>query len=205
MSATKVDYRRELGPFYKAGRNPELVDVPELSFLMVDGRGDPNTAVAYREAIEALYSITYRLKFTLKRAPAGLDYAVMPLEGLWWSQADESFASGRKSDWRWTAMILQPDEVTGEMVNDAIQIAERKRPLPAARKLRLERFREGRAAQVMHVGPYSAEAPTIAKLHEFIADQGLSLTGKHHEIYLGDPRRAAPEKLRTIVRQPVAG
>ena len=179
--------------------------MPELSFLMVDGRGDPNTAVAYREAIEALYSITYRLKFTLKRAPAGLDYAVMPLEGLWWSQAEESFASGRKSDWRWTAMILQPDEVTGEMVNDAIQLAERKRPLPAARKLRLERFREGRAAQVMHVGPYSAEAPTIAKLHEFIADQGLSLTGKHHEIYLGDPRRAAPEKLRTIVRQPVAG
>ena len=205
MSATKVDYRRELGPLYKAGRNPELVDVPELPFLMVDGEGDPNTAPAYREAIEVLYSVSYTLKFALKRSPAGLDYAVMPLEGLWWSPTDPTFAGGRKSDWCWTAMILQPDVVTAEMVTGAIETAQRKRVLAAAPRLRLERFHEGRAAQVMHVGPYSAEAPTITKLHEFIAQQGLALAGKHHEIYLGDPRRAAPEKLRTIIRQPVSG
>ena len=205
MSATKIDYRRELGPLYKAGRNPELVDVPELPFLMVDGEGDPNTAAAYREAIEALYSVSYTLKFTLKRSSVGFDYAVMPLEGLWFSPDSESFTSGRKSAWHWTAMILQPELVTEEMVADAVEAAARKRALPAARKLRLERFCEGRAAQVMHVGPYSAEAPTIARLHEFIAEQGLSLAGKHHEIYLGDPRRAQPDKLRTIIRQPVAG
>lgn len=200
MSATKIDFKRELSELYRPGGEPAMVEVPELLFLMVDGHGDPNTSAAYREAIEALFSISYTLKFTVKRD--GPDYAVMPLEGLWWSHDMASFTRGEKSAWSWTAMIMQPDFVTDAMMADAVQAAEKKRALPAAPKVRLERFEEGLSAQVMYVGPYADEGPTIKRLHEFIAEQGLGLRGKHHEIYLGDPRRCAPETLRTIIRQP---
>lgn len=204
MPATKVDLKREHRDLYAAPREPVLVDVPELAFLMVDGRGDPNTAPEYTQAIEALYSVAYTLKFTLKRAAEPFDYTVMPLEGLWWAPDMASFAAGDRSKWEWTAMIAQPDAVTAELVERAVEQASAKKPLPAAARLRLERFDEGRSAQVMHVGPYSAEGPTIERLHAFIAEHGLALRGKHHEIYLGDPRRTAPERLKTIIRQPVA-
>jgi hypothetical protein len=200
MSATKVDFKRELPDLYRPGRKPVLVEVPELSFLMVDGHGDPNTSAAYVEAIEALFSISYTLKFTVKHD--GPDYAVMPLEGLWWSHDMATFTTGEKSAWNWTAMIMQPDFVTDAMLAGAVQAAQKKRALPAAPNVRLERFKEGLSAQVMYVGAYADEGPAIKRLHEFIAEQGLSLRGKHHEIYLGDPRRCAPEKLRTIIRQP---
>lgn len=204
MTATKIDFKRLLHDHYSAARKPALVDVPELSFLMIDGHGDPNTSPEYREAVEALFSVSYTLKFTLKRAPGGIDYGVMPLEGLWWSDDESDFATANKARWDWSAMIMQPDAVTGELVAAAIETATTRRPLAAAAKLRLEHFHEGLSAQVMYVGPYAEEGPTIAGLHEFIAEQGLPLSGKHHEIYLGDPRRLAPEKLRTIIRQPVA-
>lgn len=203
MPTTKVDFKRELRELYGAPREPVLIDVPELAFLMIDGRGDPNTAPEYQQAIEALYSVAYTLKFSLKRSPEPFDYAVMPLEGLWWAPDPSSFSGGDRESWEWTAMIMQPDRVSEELVQGALEEATAKRPLPAAGKLRLERFEEGRSAQVMHLGPYSEEGPTIARLHAFIAEQGLELRGKHHEIYLGDPRRTAPERLRTIVRQPV--
>lgn len=188
---------------YRAMRDkPQLVDVPKASFLMVDGAGDPNTAAEYAEAIEALYSVSYTLKFKLKKE-IGLDYHVMPLEGLWWAADMQAFFSGRKDEWFWTMMIAQPESVTTAIVEQAMQQVRTKRDVPALSRIRLAMFAEGRVAQILHVGPYSAEGPTIARLHEFIRTQGYELSGKHHEIYLGDPRRSAPEKWRTIVRQPV--
>ncbi len=205
MPATKVDFKREYRDLYKAGREPALVDVPELAFLMVDGHGDPNTAAEYTQAIEALYTVSYTLKFTIKRSPGGFDYGVMPLEGLWWVEDMTRFDVSEKSDWDWTAMIMQPDEVMQDLLEEALASATAKKSLPAAAKLRLERWQEGPSAQIMHVGPYSAEGPTIERLHAFIAESGRGLRGKHHEIYLGDPRRTAPEKLKTVIRQPVTG
>lgn len=182
---------------------PEVVDVPPMRFLMVDGRGDPNTSLEYRQAIEALYGAAYGLKFLLKKK--GHDFKVAPLEGLWWAPDMKSFEVARKADWHWTAMIMQPDEVTAEDFAGVRDNLASKKPSPAVAKLRLAGFDEGPAAQIMHIGPYSAEGPTIARLHTFIRERGCTFDGtkqKHHEIYLGDPRRAAPDKLKTIIRQP---
>jgi len=202
--ATKLDLRRELKALYAPPSTPVMVEVPELTFVMVDGQGDPNTAEAYRDAVAALYAVSYALKFALKRAPDGLDYAVMPLEGLWWADDMAEFDVERKADWRWTMMIAQPEAVTPDRFAHARAEVARKKNLPALERLRLERFAEGRAAQVLRRGPYSAEGPTIAALHAFIRERGDALDGKHHEIYLGDPRRTAPERLKTVIRQPVA-
>ena len=182
---------REARTLYVPPRRPVLVDVPEISFLMIDGHGDPESAL--QEAIPLLFGTAFRVKFALKRGPLGLDAKVMPLEGLWWMPDMAEFSLERKSDWDWTLMIRVPDEVDEELV----------REIEASPRIRLERWAEGAAAQVMHLGAYSAEGPTVALLHEFIEEQGLERAGKHHEIYLGDPRRAAPEKLRTVLRQPV--
>jgi hypothetical protein len=201
----KLDYRRELKELYgpRAGA-PVIVDVPELSFLMVDGTGDPNTSRGYREGVEALFAVSYRVKFAVKRSPGETEYGVMPLEGLWWVDDMSTFSVEDKSSWSWTAMIMQPDVVTEEVVQRSILEASKKKKLPAATKLRFGRFREGLAAQILHTGPYSAEGPTIERLHTFIAEAGYRLHGKHHEIYLNDPSRSDPAKLRTIIRQPIA-
>jgi hypothetical protein len=201
--ATRLDLRRELKTLFgpPAGR-PVLVEVPELSFLMVDGHGDPNLSQDYRDAVQALFAVSYAVKFTVKRA-VGIDYRVMPLEGLWWADDMSTFAIADKASWKWTALIVQPDLVTSELVQQAAATATAKRPLPAVGRVRLERWREGRAAQVLYLGPFSAEGPTIEQLHSFIADQGLGRRGKHHEIYLTDPSRTAPERLKTVIRQPV--
>jgi hypothetical protein len=168
---------------------------------MIDGRGAPEDS-RYREALEALYPLAYTLKFALKKE-RGLDYPVMPLEGLWWAEDMNAFANADREAWIWTAMIMQPDFVTQEDFESARAEVERKKGSSAALAVaRLERFEEGRSAQIMHIGPYSAEGPTITKLHDFIEEQGGRLRGKHHEIYLGDPRRSAPEKLKTVIRQP---
>jgi hypothetical protein len=203
VTKTKVDFKRELKGLYAAHREPELVDVPELTFLMIDGRGDPNTAIEYVQAIEALFTIAYAARFAVKRAPDGIDYSVPPLEGLWRTRNVSMFTGENKSSWEWTMMIPQPDVVTAEVFDKARLVASERKPLDAIRRVRLERFEEGLAAQVLHVGPYATETPTIRRLHAFIAEEGYERTGQHHEIYLGDPRRAAPEKLKTIIRQPV--
>jgi len=185
---------------------PELIRVPEMGFVMIDGRGDPNSAPAYAEAIQALYSLSYTLKFALKKSD-DVQYRMGPLEGLWWAEDMTRFGLADKSDWSWTMMIAQPDAVTDEHVARARAEVARKRELPGLDLAHLTRFEEGLSAQVLHVGPFSAEAPTIAALHAFIHDQGFEFDGrqhKHHEIYLSDPRRGAPEKWKTIVRQPVA-
>jgi hypothetical protein len=203
VAGTKVDFKRELRELYSAKRDAAFVDVPGLQFAMVDGHGDPNEAPEYAEAVQALYSVSYTARFALRRAPDGLDYGVMPLEGLWWANDMSSFMAGDKSKWDWTMMIMQPAQVTRAVFEDARVAASRKKSLPAIDRLRLEPFSEGRSAQLLHVGPYATEAPTIQRLHAFIADHGCELAGKHHEIYLNDPTRTSPDKLRTIIRQPV--
>lgn len=182
---------------------PVLVTVPAMSFLMVDGRGDPNTSERYSTSVETLFSASYAIKFAVKRGLGQVDFKVMPLEGLWWAEDVESFTSGRKDEWEWTLMIAQPDVVTSDMVRSALEDVGRKKSHLAVDAVRLEVFEEGPSAQVMHIGPYSAEGPTIEKLHAFIAETGHEPTGKHHEIYLGDPRRTAPDRSKTVLRQPV--
>ncbi|MFC4071756.1 GyrI-like domain-containing protein [Actinoplanes subglobosus] len=185
----KTDFKRELSGYSARRGRFDIVDVPDLRYLMVDGEGDPNAGTAFGDAAEALYPVAYRLKFASKRA--GRDYVVMPLEGLWWADDMESFTASRdKSRWHWTLMIMVPDGIDEDLVGDGV---------------RLGTLSEGRCVQTLHVGPFDAEAETLERMHhEFIPANGLRMTGRHHEIYLSDPRRTAPERLRTILRQPVA-
>jgi len=201
---TKIDFKKELKHLYRPStRRFEVVDVPPMNYLMIDGHGDPNTAQAYTDAVEALYAVAYKLKFRSKRE-LGKDYVVPPLEGLWWAEDMETFTSRDKSAWDWTMMIMQPEWVTQEMVEETVEEVAKKKDLPALPKLRLERYREGPAVQIMHIGSYDDEGPTIARMHhEFMPENGYEPTGKHHEIYLGDPRKVAPDKLKTVLRQPV--
>jgi hypothetical protein len=199
----KVDYKKAWKHLYApSAKEPALVDVPEMHFLMVDGAGDPNHSAGYQQAVEALYAVSYALKFMVKKR-GDPDYSVLPLEGLWWMEDMAQFSMESKNDWQWTMMIAQPEAITKEDVAEAVQAAKKKKGLPALDQLRFAPYAEGLCAQIMHIGPYSAEPPTIARLHAFIAAQGYALTAKHHEIYLSDPRRAAPEKMQTILRQPV--
>lgn len=199
----KIDHKKELKHLYgPPAKKVSVVDVRPMSFLMIDGQGDPNTSQAYQEAVGALYSVAYTLKFMVKKGEMAIDYKVMPLEGLWWTEDMSQFTMDDKGAWMWTAMIMQPDFVTAELVEAAKDQAQKKKGLAAIALIRSEVLHEGRAAQIMHIGPYAEEAPTIEKLHEFIAAQGSTLSGKHHEIYLSDPNRTAPEKLKTVVRQP---
>jgi hypothetical protein len=200
----KVDYKKVLKEFYRpSSRKPSEVDVPEMNFLMIDGKGDPNIAQEYQDALEALYATSYTLKFKLKKAKIA-DFTVMPLEGLWWVEGSEGFDFDVKLNWCWTSMIMQPEPVTRNDVIESMAEAKEKKDPPALQKIRFESFREGYSVQIMHIGPFSEEQPTIDKLHSYAEEQGFRLRGKHHEIYLSDPRRTAPEKIKTVIRQPVA-
>jgi hypothetical protein len=200
---TKLDLKKEWKSLYQpSAKEVTVVDVPALNYLMVDGRGNPNTAPEYAEAVEALYAMAYALKFKVKKGKGGVDYAVMPLEGLWWAEDMRQFSVKHKDAWLWTMMIVQPEYVTPKLFAETISEVEKKKGLGALTRLRFEPYHEGRAAQIMHLGPYADEEPTIAKLHAFIHQNGSELRGKHHEIYLKDPRKSAPGKLQTIIRQP---
>ena len=202
---SSIDLKKKYREHYTARvGKPTLVEVPARPFLMIDGAGDPNTSQEYADAVAALYPIAYGIRAVLKRQ-TGDGYTVMPLEGLWWADDMSRFSVDDKSDWKWTMMICLPPPATAEMVGEVMPEVIAKKKLVSGEKVRFEVFEEGSAAQVMHLGPYADEAPTIQLLHEFIAAEGLSLTGKHHEIYLGDPRKTDPAKLRTLIRQPVAG
>lgn len=179
-----------------------IVDVPEFSYLCVDGRGNPNTADAYRNAVEALYSVSYGVRFAAKRELARV-HVVAPLEGLWWADDLTAFSARAKDDWQWTMMIHQPDWITPDMVAAAIATAGAKKTLPALDLVRFERLAEGLSVQTLHVGSYDDEAPLIERMHEHATAHGHQLRGKHHEIYLSDPRRVEPAKLKTVLRQPV--
>jgi len=198
----KLDLKKELKAFYSVAPNRiEEVTPPEASYLMIDGKGDPNTSKEYQEAIETLFSVSYPLKFAMKKSKK-IDYGVMPLEGLWWTESG-SFDIREKTKWSWTAMILQPEYVTKQLLDTVLEEVRKKKELPALDRLRFTRFLEGRAVQIMHTGPYSEEQSTIERMHDYIQERGYRLAGKHHEIYLNSPQRTASSKLKTILRQPV--
>lgn len=201
----KIDYRKEMKELYApSAKQVGLVEVPAMNYLMIDGKGDPNKAVAFQQAVEALYGVSYTLKFMIKKGPAAIDYGVMPLEGLWWIEEMAEFSIERKDDWLWTVMIMQPAPVTEALVKQAIEEVRKKKNPPALSLMRYESLAEGKAAQIMHLGPFATEGPTIEKVHAFIREQGGKLRGKHHEIYLSDIRKAAPEKWKTVLRQPMS-
>jgi hypothetical protein len=200
---SKVDHKKELSQFYKpSAKHVCEVTVPQMAYLMIDGHGDPNTTPDYAEAVEALFSVSYTTKFTMKREIPSTDYSVMPLEGLWWADDLSVFESNDRKNWKWTMMIMQPPVVTEQIVEAAIAAVGLKKSLPALGRLRFEDFTEGRCAQTLHVGPFTEEGPTIQRVHDFILARGR-LSGKHHEIYLTDIRRTAPAKWKTIIRQPM--
>ncbi|MHB8055688.1 MAG: GyrI-like domain-containing protein [Candidatus Aminicenantales bacterium] len=200
----KIDLKKDLKQYFQASsKDAAAVDVPKFRFLMIDGKGDPNKSAEYQQAVEALFSVSYTAKFMVKKGPQQIDYGVMPLEGLWWADDMSSFLEGAKDLWKWTMMILQPDFVSGKIIESAREEARKKKALSTIDRLREEEFTEGRSAQILHVGPFSEERPTILRLHEFIDARGAKRTGKHHEIYLTDIRRAEPAKWKTILRQPM--
>ena len=200
----KRDLKNEFPKLYKASaKKMELVTVPRLNFLMCDGHGDPNNSQLFTEIVEALFSLSYTIKFMVRNSDLEVDYGVLPLEGIWWTDDMNNFSQDNKEIWKWTLMVMQPEIVTNEIIEKAKEQLKKKKDLPALNKVRFESCNEGLCAQVLYVGPYSQEGPTIMKLHAFIKDQGFQLAGRHREIYLSDMRRTAPEKLKTIIRQPV--
>ncbi|WP_067679821.1 GyrI-like domain-containing protein [Nocardia miyunensis] len=200
---TKTDFRKTLDTYRARSGQFRVVEVPPMRYVMVDGRGDPNTSREFTEAVEALYPVAYKLKFASKQ-DLGRDYVVMPLEGLWWSERMETFTSARdKSRWNWTIMSMVPDWITDEMFEAAVTKAGAKNPA-VPDLVRLENLDERRCVQTLHIGSFDDEAETLARMHhEFIPESGLTMTGRHHEIYLNDFRRTTPARLRTILRQPV--
>ena len=193
--------------YLSSAKTPALVDVPDLQFLMIDGAiepgQEPGNSPAFDAAIQAIYGAAYTLKFTLKKRKENpVDYPVMALEGLWWVE-DGQFDINRKDNWSWRLMVMTPEVVSHDLFEAALEQLRQKRPGPGLERLRLEHFTEGLCVQIMHIGPYAEEPRTIALLKSFAADQGYALAGMHHEIYLGDPRRASPEKLKTVLRHPV--
>jgi hypothetical protein len=199
--AAKVDLKRDEKQFYSAPTDRFVeVEVPAMTYLQVDGAGSPESG-AYARAVEALYALSYPVKFASKEA--GRDYVVCPLEGLWWSERMGSFTDRAKDEWSWTMMIRQPDWITEDMVAAVRDKAIAK--APAAAEVRLAGYAEGLSVQIMHLGSFESETPTVARLHgEYLPANGLVETGHHHEIYFSDPRTSAPEKLKTLIRQPVA-
>ncbi len=205
---TTLDLRKQWKHLYApSAKKVELVDVPELKFVMIDGRIErgeaPGTSPGFEEAMGALYSAAYTLKFMSKLAKDDpIDYPVMALEGLWWVE-DGKFDIAIKDNWVYTVMIMQPNHITPAMFAEALAQAAKKKPNPALSRLRFESFREGLCVQTMHIGPYATEPATLENMHRWAAENGYRLAGKHHEIYLGDPRRADPEKMKTVLRHGV--
>ena len=199
----KIDFKKQLKHLYQpSAKEVTLVDVPSMNFLMVDGEGDPNTSQSFSDAVQAIYPVSYTLKFMIKKGPVAIDYGVPPLEGLWWADDMSSFADGNKDKWKWTVMVMQPDFITNDMISKAMNLVKEKKNPAALSKLRFETFKEGKCAQILHIGPFSDEGPNILKVHKFIDDMKGARTGKHHEIYLSDIHKAAPAKWKTIIRQP---
>lgn len=199
----KIDFRKALSNLYAPSAKAfALVDVPAMQFVMVDGLGDPNVSAEYERGLNWVYSLSYGMKFACK-AELARDYTVPPLEALWWADDMGDFTAGRKDRWRWTQMIMVPDFVTREMYEAAVAKATKKLGEPPG-SLRFDRFAEGLSVQILHIGSYDDEAPTIRRLHEeYLPENGLVENGHHHEIYLSDPRKVEAAKLKTILRQPV--
>ena len=200
----KIDYKKELKHLYRpSAKKVETVDVPRMNFLMIDGKGDPSTSQEFKDAIGVLYPLSYTLKFMIKKGGIGVDYGVLPLEGLWWADDMSSFVDDRREHWQWTLMIMQPQLVTEQMVEEANAQVLKKKPVSLP-LVRFESFEEGKVAQILHVGPFSEEGTSVEKVHAFIEENGSHRRGKHHEIYLSDIRRAAADNWKTIIRQPMS-
>ncbi|AKB83151.1 hypothetical protein MSBR3_2573 [Methanosarcina barkeri 3] len=203
-----IDLKKENKELYNpSAKEVSIVNVPEMNFLMIDGKGDPNISQEYQDSIEALFSVSYKIKFISKKENSQ-DYVVMPLEGLWWVENMKEFTVQDKSGWKWTAMIRQPDFITKDVIKEAVKEVEKKKKLPALSRIKFQSLHEGLSAQIMHIGPYSQEDPTVEKLHNFIEEKGYEFNGslpgeKHHEIYISNMLRTEPEKLKTIIRQPM--
>lgn len=201
----KVDFKKTLDCYQARPGEFRVVDIPEMSYLMVDGQGDPNSSPAFAESLESLYPVAYTLKFASRRE-LGRDYVVPPLEGLWWAADMEAFTTARdKSRWEWTLLLMVPDWIDAEFVESAIAVVGDKKQRPARLDdLRLAILTEGRCVQTLHVGSFDDEAAALAQMHhEFIPGHGLALTGTHHEVYFSDVRRVAADRRRTLLRQPV--
>lgn len=210
-----LDLKKQYKHLYQpSAKKIERVEVPRLQFAMIDGAiekgSEPGRSPGFAEATQSLYSLSYTLKFMLKkRKTHAVDYPVMALEGLWWVE-DGFFDITVKDNWFYTLMILQPDIITPEIFEEAReQVRRKKGGSDSLSKVRLAFFEEGTCVQTMHIGPYATEPATIERMREFMAANGLKDNvgpngGKHHEIYLSDPRKAAPEKMKTVLRHPVA-
>lgn len=201
----KLDLRKQHKDLYQAGSEPRLLTVPPLLYLCLDGRGNPNRSPDFAAAMQALYALAYGLKFAARKQNPSLDFAVMTLEALWWTEDMDAFSLDARDQWLWRAVILQPDYISAELLEPVRAEAVKKKPENAAalNNARLETIDEGLCAQVLHDGPYSTEKTTVAALHDFIASQGLRNAGRHHEIYLSDLSRQTPDRMQTIIRQPV--
>ncbi len=199
----KREFKTIYRELYQPPTEPVTVDVPAMNFIMIDGSGDPETDPWYQQVVEALYAVGYSIKFILKERSEDLDFVMPPLEGLWWAEDMAAFTEAKREDWQWTMMLMIPEPVDDEMYLEGHKKACEKKCLVAADLMRFERFEEGLSAQIMHRGSYAEEGPTVQRLHAFIAEQGHRPRGKHHEIYLSDPRRAKPESMKTVIRQPV--
>lgn len=209
-----LDLKKEFKHLYQpSAKKIEIVQVPNLQFAMIDGSiekgSEPGKSPSFAEATQALYSLSYTLKFMFKKSKTNaIDYPVMALEGLWWVE-DGFFDITVKDNWFYTLMILQPDIVTKDIFEEAReQVRKKKSDSEMLNKARLAHFEEGLCVQTMHIGPYAAEPATIDRMKEFMAENGLKdsvgpIGGKHHEIYMSDPRKAAPEKMKTVLRHPV--
>ncbi len=200
--AEKIDFKKKLKTLYNPGKGSfHLVDVPAMKYLLVDGEGDPNVTPAYQRAVETLYSLSYGIKFAYKSQ--GLDHIVPPLEGLWWMEDMREFTVENKPRWKWTMMIMQPEWVTAEVVEKVKTQVIKKNKGDGLSPFRFDYFQEGLCVQILYTGAYVNEGPTIAEMHSYLHSNGFMESGKHHEIYLGDPRKTSPERLQTILRQPI--
>lgn len=208
----KLDYKKEYKDLYLPEKTPSIIDIPEMTFIMVDGSGDPNTSAAYKNALEILYGLSYGIKMSKMKGmqPEGyFEYVVPPLEGMWWGNGcTVDFRSiTDKNKFCWTSMIRQPEFVTPAVFAWAKEGLLKKNPEVDLSAARLETLKEGLCCQIMHIGPYDDEPASVDKLNQFINENGyvtdITDTRHHHEIYLGDPRKTAPEKLRTVIRHPI--
>ncbi len=202
---TKIDFKKKYPKLYKpSAKEPMIVEVDEQNFFMIDGIGNPNENIKYQEALEALYGAAFTLKMkVVKKQNPKNDYVVPPLEGLWYMDKMEEWSMDEKDKWEWTMMIMIPDFVKKDQIKKALEILKETKNPVAFSKLYHKKYKDGLVAQIMHIGPYNDEPPTVEKLHKYIEDQGYILDGLHHEIYLSDPRKAKPEKMKTVIRQPI--
>ena len=201
----KLDVKKKYPKYYNPSKNtPEILEIPPMKYFMIDGLGNPNTAQEYKDAIETLYAISYTLKMKIvKKSSINRDYVVPPLEGLWYMDDMNDFTVANKEKWKWTMMIRIPNHVKEAEIEKSVDLVKELKNPPALHKLRIENYHEGICVQIMYIGPYVEEHETIMKIHNHAQDEGYTLSGHHHEIYLSDPRRIAPEKLKTVLRQPI--